>query len=134
MSNTNTTNKTPGKALTAQQQRAIRAMLTARTVEDAAKAAGVSRATMFRWLADASFCDELRRAERDALATVTRRLTALAVDAAQVLDDTMSDPDAKRADKLRAADIALGKMLDLRKLYDLEERVAALEAAQDGTR
>lgn len=125
-----TTNETPGRALSSQQRRAIRALLTARTVEDAAQVASVSRATLHRWLTDATFCDELRQAERDALAAVTRRLTALAIDAAQVLADTMSDAEAKRADKLRAADIALSKVLDLRTLNDMETRIAALEAAQ----
>lgn len=127
----NPSSETSGKSLSSQQQRAIRAMLTARTVEDAAKAADVSRATLHRWLADATFCAELRHAETEALTAVTRRLISLALDAAQVLDDILNEPSSKKADQLRAADIALSKVLQLRQLSDHESRLAAIEATME---
>jgi hypothetical protein len=43
----------------------VAAMLNCRTVEDAAKAAGISVASAYRWLRDEVVCERLRVARRE---------------------------------------------------------------------
>lgn len=68
-------------------------------------------------------------AQRQTLDSVVRRLTSLAVAATSVLAEVMGDQDAPSSSKVRAADIVLTRMLQTRELAQLEQRLAALEAA-----
>lgn len=114
-------------ALTAKQQRAIDALMTERTISDAAKACGVHRRTLERWRQDATFRDALRQAGDEYLAATVRRLVNLSGRAVDVLAVGMVKADAWPA-RIRAADVALGRVLQLRELHELEARIAALEA------
>lgn len=116
------------KGLTPHQRRGIAALLTETTIESAAKAAGVHRATLHRWLGDATFCAELRQAESVMLEGVTRQLARLAEKAIGVLDEAMDSKDAP-AQRLRAADIALSRHATWRELIAQEARIAEIERA-----
>ena len=118
------------EGLTPKQQRAIQALLTERTITDAASKAGVSRRTLTVWLADEQFCAELSKTPTQAMDSTVRRLASLSGQAVDVLQTAMADEDTTTGAKLRAADIALGRLLSLRELHDFEQRLAALEAAQ----
>jgi len=120
--------------LTPKQQRAIQALLVERTVGEAARAADVNARTLHRWLADATFSDALRQATTQAVDATVRRLAQLSGQAVDVLQDAMSDQDATTGAKLRAADIALGRLLSMRELHDFEQRITQLEAAQKAGR
>lgn len=115
--------------LTTKQRRAVAALLTERTVEVAAQKAAVSQRTLMRWLADPAFRVAVRDAEAVAIDTAGRRLASLATDAADVYAGIFEDPTARPALKLRAAQLVLDHLLQLRELVQLEERVQALEAA-----
>jgi hypothetical protein len=112
--------------LTARQQRAIQALLTERTVTDAAKAAKVSRRTLTSWLADEQFCAVLSKATGEAIDATVRRLAALSGSATSVLADAMCT-DEKTPVRVRAADIVLSRLMSLREQFELEQRIAALE-------
>lgn len=114
--------------LTAKQQRAVRALLTAPDVSAAAKDAGVSRETVYKWMQVPTFTTALHAAEADALAAVSRRLVRLADTAATTLETAMSDATTPAATRVRAADAVLSRLLQLRELIDLEGRVRELEA------
>ena len=113
--------------LTLKQRKAVAALLTEPNATAAAKAAGISRDTLYRWLADASFQTALRDAEAGAIAAVSRSLVRLAERAAATLDRAMTDPAAASSTKVRAADVILARMLQLREGAVLEERVRELE-------
>jgi hypothetical protein len=114
--------------LSAKQQRAIAALLTKPTIEEAAKAAGVSRATLYRWLAERAFQTALTDAERRLLETTSRGLIALSTKALAVTEAVLDDQSVPASTRLRAADVTLNRLLQLRELVSLEERIAALEA------
>lgn len=116
------------RTLSAKQRRAIAALLTEPDMTAVAKAAGVSRDTLYRWLADAPFQAAVRDAEAGAIAAVSRSLVRLAERAAATLDGAMTDPAAASSTKVRAADIVLARLLQVRELVVLETRVAELEA------
>lgn len=116
----------PGK-LTPKQYKAIESLLTSGNASEAAIAAGVSRDTLYRWLKDDTFKKALIEAEGEALASLSRALVAMGEDAAATLRAAMADKAAPTGPKLRAADIVLGRLLQLRELVDLEERLSELE-------
>lgn len=108
-------------------------LLVAPSITAAAKMAGVSRRALGQWLQDAQFRAVLRSATAEALNTTTRRLTSLSGSAVDVLDAAMGD-DVKIETRVRAADITLGKLLQLGELHDVVQRVQALEAAQGASK
>ena len=116
-------------SLTPKQRQFIQALLTDGDVAAACETASVGRSTAYRWMQEAAFAAALREAEREALLATSRRLVRLGGKAVQVLEDTLGDHEAPAAVRVRAADSVLTKLLQLRETVDLEERIAALEAA-----
>lgn len=80
--------------LTAQQAIAIAALMRGETHEDAAREAGVSARTLYRWRAeDAAFAAEFKRRTDAITDHVQRQLKALSTKALRTLDKVMSDTD-----------------------------------------
>jgi len=117
-------------ALTPKQARAIPALMCARNVADAAKAANVAERTLYRWLGDPVFRLRLNEAEGEAIDTATRRLLQLQDPAIDALDTILQDPEAAPTVRLRAATAVLDYLIRLRELRNVEARLLALEAAQ----
>ena len=115
--------------LTGKQRKAVEALLTTGEVAAAAQAAGVSRDTLYRWLKQPDFARAVREAEARALDDLSRLLVRLGRTAAATLAKAMAEPSAPWATRVRAADAALGRLLQLRELAQLEARVQALEEA-----
>jgi AcrR family transcriptional regulator len=114
--------------LTPEQLRALVALLEHGDKAKAARAAKVSRSTLYRWLRDdAIFQVALEAATRQALREFSTTLVRLAQKAAQALDDAL-DSGQEIHHRLRAADIVTGRLLAVRELVDLEERLSRLEA------
>jgi len=117
-------------ALTPKQSRAIPALMTARNVGEAAKAANVAERTLYRWLGDPAFRLRLNEAEGEAIDTATRRLLQLQDPAIDALSDVLQDPGTSPTARLRAATAVLDYLIKLRELRNIEARLLALEAAQ----
>ena len=115
--------------LTSRQQQAIAAIVATGDVTIAAQSVGVNRATLYRWLKQPSFVQAVHAAEADAVEDLSRMLVRLGRTAVATLAKAMSDPATPAATKVRAADATLSKLLQLRELATLEQRVAALEAS-----
>ena len=116
------------------QSVAIAALLSSRSLEDAAATARVSSRTLRRWLRKDDFRASLAMAEGEAIAAATRalvRLSALAVDS---LEAVLQDGEASAAARVRAASTILDCLLKLRSLNTVEERLARLEEAVAGFR
>jgi len=113
--------------VTSKQRRAIEALVTTGQVTDAADAAQVARRTVYRWLRQDAFRGALDEAEAEAVAEVSRSLLALGRDAVDTIGETMRDPEVSPTVRVRAADIVFGRMVRLRELTELENRVQALE-------
>ena len=123
---------TDKKRLTPKQRRGIAALLLTGDTAKAAKEAGVSRQTFYRWRKMPHFQQELREAEDAALGDLSRRLVSLSEKAATALEDALDAPELRF--RLRAAEIILGRLLQLREQVDIEGRLAALEEAVKETR
>lgn len=123
------TNGNDDKKITAQQQRAIAALLSTRNVATAAKQAKVGERTLHRWISeDAAFKVALSAAEGELIGTATRRLLQYQEAAIVVIATIMADTSNSAGVRLRAAGIVIDTMLKLRELRNVEERLTALEA------
>jgi hypothetical protein len=113
--------------LSPKQRKAVEALLTTGEVKAAAVEAGIHRDTLHRWLKEPVFLDAVRQAEAAALDELSRSLVGLGRTAVATIANAMSDPVTPVATRVRAADVALGRLLQLRELAQLEARVQALE-------
>ena len=97
------------------------------TLKQAARNAGVSYATLRRWMDDADFRAELERVKEAASALMRAKLQELALKSAANLDEFLnSDNDAIRLRATRIAlDVAIGLELD----QDIRKRIAHLNRA-----
>lgn len=119
-------NLTPGQ-LTPKQRRAVEALLATGEIAAASREAGVSRDTFHRWLRQPPFVQAVRDAEAAAVDDLSRLLVRLSRTAVATLAKAMGDPAAPVSARVRAADITLSRLLQLRELATLEGRVAELE-------
>lgn len=116
--------------LRARQMRAIEALMIEPTLTAAARAAGVSRNTLNKWLEDAQFCAVLTSATSDRIATSSRLLAGGSVDAVETLRALMAE-DQPAGVRLQAAREWLSQMQSLRGLAAIEERITRLEMRHD---
>ena len=91
--------------LSRRQDRAVHALLTARTVHEAAVQAGVSERTLRRWRAQPGFAASVRDAGRDLSRSATAALLGARLEAVSVLRTAMVDGDPSI--RVRAAGLVL---------------------------
>ncbi len=115
--------------LTARQRRTIAALIGSGDVSTALQTVGTGRTTFYRWMKDPAFLQAVHAAEADAVEDLSRMLVRLGRTAVATLARAMNDPATPPATKVRAADATLSRLLQLRELATLEQRVAALEAS-----
>ena len=123
-----------GNDLTARQRRFIAAMMTARTVAEAARMAGIAERTARRYLADPDVKAVLSAALDDALAQVTRRTVEAMAGALDTLEAVQADAEAAPSARVAAARVVMVAGPKLREAVDLAERVANLERRGEGAR
>jgi phage terminase small subunit len=117
-----------GQKLTYRQEQAIAGLLTASTLTEAAKHAGISEATLWRWLKREEFQVAYRAARREAVAQAVAQLQQTSGEAVQALRSIMANPAARDGARVTAARAILELALKAVELEDLESRLAALES------
>lgn len=113
------------KLQTAKKTAAVLAMMTSPSIKAAAKAAGVSRATLFLWLKNESFRADLARARAETFAGAIGRLKAGTKEAARVLMDLLKSK--KEMTRFRASSAVLDLALRIHEGEELEVRMQRLE-------
>lgn len=111
------------------QKAAIRALLTGASYAAAAKAAGVHENTVGQWMREPAFLGALQQAEGEAMQVITRSLVSLAEKAAGVLKSILDDTQARNSSKVRAADVVLGRLLEIKRMSEFEDRLRRIEEA-----
>lgn len=107
-------------------EQAIAALLSHRSVDEAARVVGVSANTLSRWMKQPEFEVALREARRTISAQAFGRLQDAAGAAATTVLKIMVDSKVPPGTRLRAAEIVLERAADAGEI-DLEDRVAKLE-------
>jgi len=115
------------RELTPRQRRALESLLASGDVTQAAQSANVARQTVHKWLQQPAFKTALDLAEADKLHSLQSALVRLGDKATATLGAVLDSAAASDGAKVRAADIVLGRLLQLRELVELEARIAALE-------
>jgi hypothetical protein len=111
------------------KEEAIVALLSTRSVEEAARTCNTPPRTLYRWLKDPEFDRAYRAARRRAFGQATARLQYGASAAASTLLKVMLDPGTPASTKVRAAECVLSHGAKAIEIEDIEARVAALEQA-----
>ena len=116
--------------LSGPQLRAIEALASGATVDQAATAADRTPATLRRWKReDAEYARALRLAADETLEDAATQLKGLLKVALGRLGDVLQDDDVKTHHLLRAIDMAAGHAIKLTEFAELEQRVRTLEEA-----
>ena len=109
------------------------ALLSCKTVREAAEQSGVSVSTVMRWQREPDFRAALQAAQDEVLRHVTRRLIINSADAVEGLADIAGDPDAPAGARVQAmtSTVKLGR--EGHTLENLEERITRLEQQSNET-
>ena len=118
-----------GSTLGRKQEDAITALLSQRSIEDAARVAGAGARTLLRWLKLPEFDAAYRDARRKAFGQAVARLQQGTSAAATTLLKVMIDPNVSASVRVRAADSVLDHAAKAIEIEEIEARVAALEQA-----
>ena len=110
-------------------EEAVIAMLTQRNIEEAARAVGISPATLMRWQKLPEFQTAYREARRAAFGQAVARLQQGTSAAATTLLKLLIDQNTPASVKARVADSIFNHAAKAIEIEDIEARVAALEAA-----
>jgi methylphosphotriester-DNA--protein-cysteine methyltransferase len=106
---------------------AITALLSSRTVGEAAQACGLSERTLLRWLKDSVFLGAYREAQRRLFEDAVNRLRSSATEFISVLRTVALDATAPPAARASASRSGLDAWLKAISLADLEGRISELE-------
>jgi DNA polymerase elongation subunit (family B) len=120
-----------GSKLGRKLEQAIAALLTARNIEEAAKAIDVSPKTLQRWQKLPEFERAFREARMAAFRQTTARLQQASSPAVTTLLKIMVDPAAPMAVKARCAYYILDQTKKAIETEEIEVRVAELERAAE---
>jgi hypothetical protein len=110
------------------RERALIALVNEPNIRAAAKAAGISEATLYRYRQEPAFAQAYRQTRRQALEDATSRLSQLATEMVEVLREVARDARYSPYARVQAARAALDLAYRALDLYDQEERIQRLEA------
>ena len=116
---------TEKKSLTAKQLKAIPFILTADSIDGAAKEAKIGRETIYRWMKQKHFKEKIEQKRQELFEEGLNRLRA-ATDKAAITMIALLDSDDETSRRLAAKDI-LSFALKAIETQDLEERIERIE-------
>lgn len=105
--------------LTPKKQRALQALLTNGTKQEAAKAAGISPRTLCDYLADEEFQREYKRAFRQLVTDATRQAQRSLSPSLSALNDIVQDEGENSNTRISAARTLLEYTLRLTEISDI---------------
>lgn len=115
-----------GEKLSRKQEQAVAALLSAPTIKEAARSAGVSEVTLWRWLQLSEFAAAYRAARRQVVERAVSELQAAAGAAVETLKRNLHCEQANV--EIRAAQIIIEQSVKGVELIELQERIERLEA------
>jgi ACT domain-containing protein len=119
-------NQTP-EVLSKNQLKAVEALISYDTVADAAKACGLGRDTIYRYLKDPLFDQEFKKAKRTMVDRAVLSLQRSCRHAAAALAQICRDTDAPPSARVSAAREILSQTMRALEVENIEERLKSLE-------
>jgi hypothetical protein len=118
-----------GSKFARKKEEAIAALLSQRSIEEAARVANIGTNTLLRWLKLPEFQSAYRDARRAVVSQANARLQQSTGAAAATLLKIMIDPSAPHSVRVRAAECVMTHAAKAIELEDIEARVSELERA-----
>jgi hypothetical protein len=115
------------------KEEAVAALLSHKSVEDAANSIGVNAGTLLRWLQMPEFRAMYLKARREAVQQAVARLQQATGAASITMLKLMTDQNSPPAVRLRAAECVFDYALKGIDLEDTDVRLCQLEAAAEET-
>ena len=112
---------------TRKKEKAIAALLTTDTIEQAANVAGIAESTLYRWLREPVFLEQYRKARKAAVDQAISTLQERANKAAKALIDIAEDQEMPPSTRVAAAREILQTSIKGIERDDFEARLEALE-------
>ena len=112
---------------TRKKEKAIAALLTTDTIEQAANVAGIAESTLYRWLQNPTFLEQYRKARKAAVDQAISTLQERANKAAKALIDIAEDQEMPPSTRVAAAREILQTSIKGVERDDFEARIEALE-------
>ncbi len=111
--------------LSDKQLTALPYLVSTKSLSEAARLANVGRTTLYRWINDPDFREELERRRQEAAELADTELKGLKLKALIVFAESMEDPDPYV--RLRAAQVAYGFGIKSGDLAEVGKRVERLD-------
>lgn len=115
------------QGLTVNQTKALNALVSNATVEEASEACGLSKRTIYRYLQEPEFITAFYNAQGLLLTNAVRGLSVLSQAAVETIEDILNDESSKPHHRLKASEMIFSYLLKLRTAQTLERRVKELE-------
>jgi predicted DNA-binding transcriptional regulator AlpA len=119
----------PGK-ITRRQEATIAALLEMPTTAAAAKVAGISEPTLWRWLQQPEFQEQYRNAKRRVVEQAITSVQKATGEAVSTLREIMNDKEAPTSSRVSAAKTILETAIKTVEIEGILTRLEALEQAQ----
>ena len=116
------------------KEEAIVALVSQRSIEDAARACNIPARTLYRWLKEPEFDAAYRAARRHAYGQLISRLQQGSTAAATTLLKVMVDPETPPTTRVRAAEAVLSHASKAIEIEDIDARLRELEAAAEANK
>jgi hypothetical protein len=116
------------------KEEAIVALVSQRSIEEAARTCNTPARTLYRWLKEPEFDAAYRAARRHAYGQSISRLQQGSTAAATTLLKVMVDPTTPPSTRVRAAEAVLSHAAKAIEIEDIDARLRELEAAADANK
>lgn len=113
--------------LNIRQDRFLKALLEAPSIEKACELAGINKTTGYKYLKNENFLTEYRKLRREAMQQVTARLQKTSEEAVNVLREVMHDKEASPSSRVQSAKNVLEIAYRSIELDDIQERIELIE-------
>ncbi|WP_449460351.1 replication protein [Streptococcus suis] len=114
-------------SLTAKQEKFMLALMTAPTVTEASKLAGIARSTGQKYLKDITFRRAYRQYRNDIMQQATGKLQNASIRAVEVLEEIMDDKTVSPYARQQAAQTILNMAYKANEQIDMLEMIEELE-------
>lgn len=113
--------------LTANQRRALAALLASKSRAEASRRCGLGLRTLQDYEKIPEFAEALEKGRREALADAAHRIAAGYSETVDTLQDIVQNPDTPDASRVAAARVLLEYGIKIAELVDIDRRLARLE-------
>lgn len=116
-----------GEKRSRKKELAVLALLTESTMKQAAEKAGISEATIWRWMQEADFKEMYRLAKQQAVGQAIARIQQATTQAVDTLYDVMKNKKAPAMARVMASKTVLDVAFKAVEVEDIQARLEALE-------